>query len=160
MPGGDGGDGLYGAVAAAAFGRWTNTSSERDVPPVSSTISRLSAVYLGGLGLAFLFASDALLPRLIPGFPPAAAWLGQLLAAAWLAAAALNWNGRNTVLGGVYGRPLVNMNLLMYFIGALALAKGGTGTLLASLLTAPMSLFALVYGVVLLRGPFDSLKVE
>ena len=64
------------------------------------------------------------------------------------------------MLGGVYGRPLVNMNLLMYFIGALALAKGGTGTLVASLLTAPMSLFALVYGVVLLRGPFDSLKVE
>ncbi|HET8771615.1 MAG TPA: hypothetical protein VFM71_11585 [Gemmatimonadaceae bacterium] len=128
--------------------------------PVSAAISRLSALYLGGIGLTFLFGSDALLPVLIAGYPAEGAWLGQLLAAAWLAAAVLNWNGRNTVLGGVYGRPLVNLNLLLYFIGALGLAKSGAGGLVTWMLTAPMSLFALVYGVVLLRGPFDSLTAE
>jgi hypothetical protein len=54
-------------------------------------ISRASAIVLAGAGIALLFAGDDLLPRLISGFPSQGAWLGQLLAAAWLGIAALNW---------------------------------------------------------------------
>jgi hypothetical protein len=125
------------------------------MPPISSTISRTSAIYLGVLGLALLFASDLLLPRVIPGFPREAAWLGQLLAAAWLGAATLNWHGRATVLGGVYGRPLLGLNLTLYVVGALALARVDAVSPLLWLVKGPMSLLGLVYGALLLRGPFD-----
>ncbi len=127
------------------------------MPRLSSAISRVSAVYLGAVGLALLFASDTLLPKMIAGLPPDAAWLGQLVAGAWLGAAVTNWNGRNNLLGGVYGRPLVNLNLMLYMVGALALVKGGDGQLVLWLLTVPTSLLAIVYGALLLRGPFDPL---
>ncbi len=129
------------------------------MPPISSAISRTSAIYLGVLGLALLFASDVLLPRVIPGFPRGAAWMGQLLAAAWLGAATLNWNGRATVLGGVYGRPLLGLNLTLYVVGALALARVDGASPLLWLVKGPMSLLGLVYGVLLLRGPFDGKEI-
>ncbi len=102
-----------------------------------------------------------LLPAVVPGFPPAAAWLGQLLAAAWLGVAALNWLQRATVLGGIYGRPVVLANLALYLVSALSLLRvvaGGAAPAAvwgALALAAPL---ALAYGALLLRGPFDSLS--
>lgn len=123
----------------------------------STLITRISAaVFLIG-GVAFLFAPDVLLPRLIAGFPPEASWLGQLLAAALLAMAALNWLSRSAVLGGVYGRPVVLANLAFYFISAIVLLKAlqaGSATALL-LLAAPAVLLALVYGMLLFRGPLE-----
>ena len=51
---------------------------------ISSALSRVSAAVLAIGGGAFLFAADALLPALVPGFPSTAAWLGQLVGASWL----------------------------------------------------------------------------
>ena len=69
----------------------------------SSIVARVSAGFLAAAGFPMLFASDVLLPRLIPELPAHAAWLGQLLAAAWLSVAFYNWNTRETMLGGIYG---------------------------------------------------------
>lgn len=124
--------------------------------PVSSILSRASAAYLGALGFAMLFASDELLPRLIPGLPPEASWIGQLLAGAWLGVALLNWNGRRIVMGGIYGRPQLLVNLALYVVSALSLVRVPVAGVLPWLLTVPMSVFAVVYGVVMLRGPFDA----
>jgi hypothetical protein len=127
------------------------------LPPVSSALSRISALYLGLLGFAFLFASDDLLPRLIPGFPTDAAWFGQLLAAAWLGAAALNWNGRATLLGGIYGRPQVTLNLMIFMVGALSMLRANAPSLALWSFTVPMSVLGLAYAAVFVRGPFDRL---
>jgi len=130
---------------------------------ISSLVSRVSAALLSLAGLALLFASDVLLPAVVPGFPPAAAWLGQLLAAAWLGVAALNWLQRAAVLGGIYGRPIVLANLALYFVSALsllrALMRAGTPSALW-LAFAPAAVLAAVYGALLLRGPFDSLQTS
>lgn len=128
---------------------------------ISSLLSRVSAVVLLIGGAALLFAPDVLLPALVPGFPPAAAWLGQLLAAAWLGMAALNWLQRAAVLGGIYGRPVVLANLALYFVSALSLLRAAAGGAApaaawgALALAAPL---AMAYGALLLRGPFDSLS--
>ncbi len=127
------------------------------MPPVSSALSRISALYLGLVGFAFLFASDDLLPRLIPGFPKDAAWFGQLLAAAWLGAAAVNWNGRGNLLGGIYGRPQVTLNLMIFLVGALSMLRASAPPLALWGLTVPMSVLGLAYAAVFLRGPFDRL---
>jgi hypothetical protein len=128
---------------------------------ISSLVSRVSAALLSLSGLVLLFASDVLLPAVVPGLPPAAAWLGQLLAAAWLGVAALNWLQRAAVLGGIYGRPIVLANLALYFVSALsllrALLSAGTSSVLW-LALAPSAVLAAVYGALLLRGPFDRLQ--
>lgn len=125
----------------------------------ASVISHISAALLLFSGLALLFAPDVLLTVLIPGFPADGAWLGQLLGAAWLGLAALNWLQRSLVLGGIYGRPTVLANVTLYFVGALSLLRG----LLAGglppalwLVAAPFTLLALAYAALLLRGPFDA----
>jgi hypothetical protein len=130
---------------------------------IASLITRSSAAVLLAGGLALLFASDALLPILVPGFPVTGAWLGQLLGAAWLGVAALNWLQRGARLGGIYGRPVVLANLVLYFVGALsllrALAVPGVPRALWGLVV-PTTVLALVYGVLLLRGPLDRLDAE
>jgi len=128
---------------------------------ISSLISRISAAVLLLGGLAFLFAPDSLLPALVPGFPPSAAWIGQLLGAAWLGVAAINWLQRATMLGGIYGRPIVFANLVLYAVSALSLLRTllGAGAFRASwVLIVPAAVLAVVYSALLLRGPFDPLQ--
>ena len=123
---------------------------------LSTRLSRASALVLLLGGLALLFAPDALLPRLVPGFPAAGEWLGQLLAAAWLGVAALNWTSQRAVLGGIYGRPVVLANVALYFVSATSLGRAaargaGPGALWALLAVA--AALAAVYGWLLFRGP-------
>ena len=123
---------------------------------ISTHISRASAAVLLVGGLALLFASDAILPRLVPAFPPAAAWVGQLLAAAWLSVAALNWHHRSALLGGIYGRPVVTTNAVLYFMSATSLFNivRSDGERTVWVLFVPAAIFAAVYGWLLFRGPF------
>lgn len=122
---------------------------------ISSAIARVSAATLAAAGFPLLFASDALLPRLVPGMPAHATWLGQLLAAAWLSIAFYNWNSRHTILGGIYGRPAVLLNLGVYVVSALSLLKVGPALPLVRLAAIPFALLAIVYGVVMVKGPLD-----
>ena len=128
---------------------------------ISSVISRISAIVLLLGGAGFLFAADEVLPVLVPGFPRGGAWLGQLLGAAWLGVASMNWLQRASVLGGIYGRPVVMANLTLYFVSALTLLRtslDGARPAMLWLLCVVMAVMAAAYGAVLLRGPFDSLE--
>lgn len=118
----------------------------------------MSAALLLAGGLALLFAPDAVLPRLVPGFPPAGAWLGQLLAAALLALAALDWLSRRALLGGIYGRPVVMANAAFYFIAAMSLLRhilGGDAPVAIWVVAVPAAILAGIYGWLLLRGPAE-----
>ena len=125
---------------------------------ISTLITRASAGFLALCGLGLLFASDVILARLIPGFPFAGAWLGQLLAAAWLGVAALNWASQPGLLGGIYGRPVVLTNAVLYFIAATVLLKivirPGAPAMLR-VVVVPIVLFAAIYCWLLFRGPFE-----
>ena len=126
---------------------------------IASLVTRASAAALLLAGLSLLFAPDVILPGLVPGFPPAASWLGQLLGAAWLGLAALNWSHRAAVLGGIYGRPVVFANLVTYVVGALALLKPLQGPATSPalwFLAVSMVVLAIAYGALLFRGPFGS----
>ena len=122
----------------------------------STLVSRISAAVLLTGGLAFLFAPGAVLPRLIPDYPPTALWLGQLLGSAWLGVAALNWASRATILGGIYGRPIVLANLAIYFTGVLVMLGAARRATLPGAVWAAVALaavLALTYGWLLWRGP-------
>ena len=122
----------------------------------SAILSRASAALLALGGLALLFASDRILPWLAPGMPPNAAWIGQLIAAGWAGIAFHNWIAREQRLGGIYGRPTVLLNLMLYMISALGLVKADGAPMAVRVMAIPFGAMAALYGAVLLRGPFDS----
>lgn len=124
---------------------------------ICSGIARISAVVLALGGLVLLFLPDTVLPVLIPGYPPAGGWLGQLLAAAWLGVAALTWTARSSLLGGIYGRPVVSTNATLFLISALSLLRGITerpSSMATWFVTVVFSVLAILYFWLMLRGPF------
>lgn len=82
-----------------------------------------SALLFAILGGAALFAPQELAWRL--GAPALSALLLQLLAAAWLSLAALDWIGRRAIYGGIYGRGIVMANFTHGFIGGMTLLNAG-----------------------------------
>jgi hypothetical protein len=69
------------------------------------------AASYGAVGLLLTFAPREVLGLLGSGSVPSVAWLAQILGAAFFGLAFLNWLQRFTLLGGIYGRPLVIANL-------------------------------------------------
>ena len=79
--------------------------------PVNRLLVAASILY-GVPGLALLFGGDEALAR-TGGYTPTSAWLAGMLGAALLALALLNWFQRHSLMGGIYGRPLLMANLLV-----------------------------------------------
>ncbi len=79
--------------------------------PVNRLLVAASIVY-GVPGLALLFGGDEALAR-TGGHTPTSAWLTGMLGAALLALALFNWFQRHSLMGGIYGRPLLMANLLV-----------------------------------------------
>jgi hypothetical protein len=125
----------------------------------STIVTTFSALILAAGGVALLFGSDELLARAIPGTPAGATVLGQLVAAGWLAVAWLNWNQRRAIIGGIYGRLVALPNLALYLISAFSLAHpamAGGAPRVVGALAVLFGVLALVYAMLLLRGPFGS----
>lgn len=79
-----------------------------------------SALLFGVTGLGMLFAPEDV-ARLL-GLA-AGAVLVQLLGAALLGIAAMNWTARGMRLGGIYGRAVTAGNQMHAFIGAMVLVR-------------------------------------
>jgi hypothetical protein len=127
---------------------------------ISSLVARSSAAVLFAAGLALLFAPEQMLGAVTPTMPTQAYWLGQLLAAAWLGVAALNWLQRGVVMGGIYARPLVYTNFVLWFVSAMSMVRvvlAPAPTMATWLFAVVTSVFAVVYAALLFRGPFDAL---
>jgi Fe2+ transport system protein B len=76
----------------------------------------------------------------------------QMLGALYFGFGMVNWLAKESLLGGIYGRPIVVGNLAHFTIGALALMKGAS--------TAPeygaaivYALFAAAFGVTMYTQP-------
>jgi hypothetical protein len=107
-----------------------------------------SALVLAALGIALLIAPGETTAAILPGAaaPPI---LAQLLGAALLGFAAMNWTARGSALGGIYGRAVVAANQAHLVIGALILVRraldGGAPTPAYWLLAAVYVLGALFF---------------
>lgn len=81
-----------------------------------------SAACLGAAGLVLTFAPAESGARLtLPSTPLAL----QLLGAALLGFAVMNWTARGSTLGGIYGRAVVAGNQMHFTVGGLALLMHG-----------------------------------
>jgi hypothetical protein len=79
------------------------------------------AIAFAALGVVFLFAPAE--TAVVLGAPAVATPFLQVLGGAYLGYAVLDWLTRNSLLGGIYGRPVVAANQLHFTVGALTLGK-------------------------------------
>jgi len=82
-----------------------------------------SAVMMAALGLVATFLPQEVAARIGDGTAGRAVVLLQIIGGLYLGFAMLNWTARESVLGGIYNRPIVIGNLLHFTVVALALAK-------------------------------------
>jgi hypothetical protein len=80
--------------------------------PINRLLVAVSVVYAAA-GLLLLFLPEVVLARSSPVMPPIALWITGLLGGALFAFALLNWYQRHTMMGGIYGRPLLFANLML-----------------------------------------------
>ena len=119
----------------------------------SRFIATLSAGVLGICGAVLLFLPDTVAGASVErhSMPET---LAQLLGGAWLGVAALNWYTRGQSIGGIYGRPVVFANLMLYFVATTTLVKMAgwrPGAVLVAALVA--GFMTAVYGSLLFRSP-------
>ena len=124
-----------------------------------SHLSRASAGLLGVAGHALVFAPRELLAYLAPGTPASASWIAQLLGAAFIGFAWLNWLNRGALLGGIYARPVVLANAVFFFVGAVSVFGASiplnTTARRAQAVAGVLGLFAVCYLWLMIRGPLE-----
>ena len=116
-------------------------------------VMTLSAVMLGALGVACIFLPQELASAL--GLPESGAIAIQMLGALYFGFAMLNWTAKGSLLGGIYGRPIVFGNLAHFVIGTLVLIKPlwKQPDSIMLILTIIYALFAIFFGLILFRHP-------
>jgi len=86
---------------------------------------RASALMLAAIGLAATFLPQEILAGAAAPSVPATVVIVQIVGAAYLGFAFLNWMAQGNAIGGIYSRPVAIGNFGHFLIGALALLKSG-----------------------------------
>ncbi len=83
-----------------------------------------SGILNGILGIVFIFLPQEIGRWLGMSSPTGAGVLAlQLLGAALFGFGLINYVGRNAILGGIYGKPILLGNMVFHFIAALELIR-------------------------------------
>ena len=114
-------------------------------------LMNLSAVWMALLGLAASFFPQEILARFGTAPDRHAALFLQVLGAAYLGFAMMNWMAREVLIGGIYSRPLAMGNMVHFVVAALALAKGGL-----IVVALVYGIFAVWFGMVVFRHPLKT----
>ncbi len=117
-----------------------------------------SALVMAVIGLTLSFAPEEVFAAL--GGEAAGPWtiILQVCGALYCGFAMMNWMAKGTVLGGIYGRPIVIGNLVHFTVGGLALLKWISQTTSPLLigLAVTYAVFALLFGYVMFTHPSKS----
>jgi len=105
-------------------------------------LMRTTALFLGTAGLAASFLPQEILAAFAAAPVPATIVLVQIVGAAYLGFAFLDWMAQGNAIGGIYSRPVAIGNFGHFTIGGLALLKSGVVQS-----TWPALAFAAVYAV-------------
>ncbi len=116
-----------------------------------------SALVLGAIGISLTFLPQEIAAYIDPNHPTSFQILFQLLGALYFACAMLNWMAKESVIGGIYNRPIAIANFTHFLIGGLALAKVVLRTsnlpLALPILASVYTLFALLFGYIFYNNP-------
>lgn len=114
-----------------------------------------AAMTLGIAGIALTFIPEEILRLNGLESNKSLQILLQMLGALYFAFAMLNWMTRTSLIGGIYGRPIVLANFTHCFVGGMALTKAAIGDpgLPSGMLAGLYAIFAVSFGMILLRHP-------
>ena len=82
-----------------------------------------SSIVLGLAGIITLFAPDVVLSTQGVTVTGAASMLVQLMGALYFSFALMNWAAKDSLIGGIYARPVSMGNFSHFFSGTLILAR-------------------------------------
>lgn len=125
-------------------------------------VMTLSAATLGAAGILLTFIPDTILSFLNIATNDTALFLMQILGALYFAFGMLNWMTKNSLIGGIYNRPIAVANFSHFLIAGLALTKGIISNPGLSYIIWIVGIiyfvFGLSYGVILFRHPVTEKK--
>src|SRR2546430_1696217 len=110
-----------------------------------------SAIFLGILAIAALFAPEEILKEAAVPSSPFLPPLVQLCAALLLGFAMINWMAKGSRVGGIYNRPIAMGNIIHFAVGAITLdrfALRGHESWPVIVLCVVYTVFAIGFGVV------------
>jgi hypothetical protein len=110
-----------------------------------------SALVMAALGVGATFLPQEIVASLGGGSGRTLPLLVQILGAAYLGFAMLNWMAKESLIGGIYSRPVSMGNFLHFAIAGIALVKAvaaGERALIVLACTAIYAVFALAFGAV------------
>ncbi len=121
----------------------------------SRILMSTSAVFLAMLGLATSYMPDKVLGihGTVPDMPTML--LIQMAGALYLGFAILNWTARGVLIGGIYARPVALGNFLHFAMVSVMLIRAAIvhGVMQLAISATVFSVFAIWFGVVLIRPP-------
>ena len=120
----------------------------------------VSSVILGATGVLLTFAPDMVLRNLHIDANPASLLLGQVIGGLYFGYGMLNWMTKESLVGGIYHRPVAIANFAHHLIAGLAITKGliSNPELTTSLWVAGALyvVFGLLFIMMLFRHPTGS----
>ena len=117
-----------------------------------------SAVLMGVMGLAGNFLPQEMLTALSLPSAGLHAVLVQLLGALFLGFAMVNWTAKDSLIGGIYNRPVALGNLMHFTVGAFTMVRAvmaahSPGLIVMAILYV---LFAVAFGIIVFGSPVKS----
>jgi hypothetical protein len=113
-----------------------------------------SAIFMAALGLAATFMPQEIVASL-GGGSRTIPLIVQILGALYLGFAMLNWMVKESLIGGIYSRPVSMGNFLHFTIGAITLVKAvaaGERAIVIMVCAAIYVILALTFGSVVFGG--------
>jgi hypothetical protein len=116
-----------------------------------------TSLLLGVSGIALTFAPDLIIGSLGVNPSQVSIILGQILGALYFGFAMLNWMTKESLIGGIYNRPVAVANFTHFMIAGLALVKASISNpqipILLILVSGVYAVLALLFGILLFRHP-------
>jgi hypothetical protein len=116
-----------------------------------------SSVFYGFIGIGLTFVPKEISEFFSTDLTQNSFLILQLLGAAYLGFAMLNWMTKNNLIGGIYSRPLALGNLAHFLISSLALIKitmqSENSFKIVLTLAVIYSVFTLFFGYVFMMNP-------
>jgi hypothetical protein len=116
-----------------------------------------TSLLLGVSGIALTFAPDLIIGSLGVNPSQVSIIFGQILGALYFGFAMLDWMTKESLIGGIYNRPVAVANFTHFMIAGLALVKASISNpqipILLILVSGVYAVLALLFGILLFRHP-------
>lgn len=105
-----------------------------------------TSLVLGLAGIVALFAPESVLVMLGATITKPLSVLVQVIGTLYFSIALMNWTAKDSIIGGIYARPVSLANFAHFFTGTLVLAK----YFFSNSLNVPILLMLIVYVILAL----------